>query len=75
MTEEEAKTKWCPMVRKTMWYDQVCLASGCMMWRWEPYGEWCIRLQDSKQSSPNMDMNERMILLPRNGYCGLGGKP
>ena len=44
MTEEEARTKWCPMVRsvggvnrgyngKSM-ADTLCLASDCMMWRW-----------------------------------------
>lgn len=31
MTEEEAKTKLCPMVR----FDDCCIASCCMMWRWK----------------------------------------
>jgi hypothetical protein len=51
MTEQEAKTKWCPMVRYSadaepsanLWYfgkqgrdERVnCIASDCMMWRWE----------------------------------------
>lgn len=43
MTEEEAKTKWCPMVGKRFWADDgtispptdgKCLASECMAWRW-----------------------------------------
>ena len=42
MTEEEAKTKWCPMERyhskssptNTEQYNHMsrCIASGCMMW-------------------------------------------
>ena len=64
MTEQEAKTKWCPMIRSsagiesncaTNTYDESythpsCIASDCMMWRWT--------------DSPHTK-----------GYCGLGGKP
>jgi len=62
MTEEEAKTKWCPQARvaavegdgPNRRYDgapirgSLCLASGCMMWR-----------KDSQST----------------GYCGLAGRP
>lgn len=48
VTEEEAKTKWCPEVRTGLTagmavnhhisgdvHDETrCIASGCMMWRW-----------------------------------------
>lgn len=45
MTEEEARTKWCPMVRtaddnrsinqepQPKW--NCCIGSGCMWWGWE----------------------------------------
>jgi hypothetical protein len=63
MTPEQAKTKWCPYVRLTVWIeargvtdnrtDDVlktrCLADGCMAWR--QYG------------------------ADGHGYCGLAGKP
>jgi hypothetical protein len=64
MTEQEAKTKWCPMasLRQNRWtsgnfetYSQFtkCLGSLCMMWR-SKY------VWDEKTGE---------------GYCGLGGKP
>lgn len=40
MTEDEAKTKWCPAAGARAWdrpvrnEDTRCLASGCMAWRW-----------------------------------------
>jgi hypothetical protein len=74
-TEDEAKAKWCPMVRLSA--DHVggginrdtkgntsranCIASGCMSWRWhvEPRGL-AAALQPTKF--------ER-------GYCGEFGEP
>ena len=84
MTENEARTKWCPMYRNTelsgrqtnrddpgMLADDslftsypFCLASSCMMWRWE------------KRSDYTMFENDGNISIQRTsyGYCGLGGK-
>jgi hypothetical protein len=32
MTEDEAKTKWCPKIEHRGW--GKCIGSGCMAWRW-----------------------------------------
>jgi len=70
MTEDEAKTKWCPFVRivsvnhvleaiRFMDEDNeintACIASECMAWRFLP-------------CDPDTDD------VPH-GYCGLAGKP
>lgn len=64
MTEEEAKTKWCPMVRLTDYEDRSvhnpknplthCIGSKCMMWR--------EAINGAGQGKSSF-------------YCGLGGKP
>ena len=70
MTEDEAKTKWCAMVRFHNGLDgdvycshpigvvtdsaALCIASGCMMWRTTLHG------------------TEGKVY---EGYCGLAGKP
>jgi len=69
MTEDEAKTKWCPHVRQSNGYkegfsknressgaptDARCIASECMAWRWII----------SPEKAPNAS-----------GYCGLAGRP
>ena len=66
MTETEAKTRWCPMVRVALPINPPpallaaaraesvsrCIGSGCMMWR-------ALLTQPHK---------------PAAGYCGLAGK-
>ena len=74
MTEAEAKTKWCPMVRFVMQsggaaYNRsedggpiirtACIASACMAWRAEMIGD---------------DANEPLVKTAR-GHCGLAGRP
>jgi hypothetical protein len=71
VTEDEAKRKWCPMVRnglepigncaderKPSW--SLCIASACMMFRWVAITSQIIDEKETDTSS---------------GYCGLGGKP
>jgi len=70
MKEEEAKTKWCPMIhgnndsfpnkiaRKRNgenWERGMCIGSDCMMWR-------------DTGATGYYDTD-------RTGYCGLAGKP
>ena len=72
MTEEEAKTKWCPMARTSQGLgangfnridegkpskDSFCMASDCMMWR-----EQLIRIENTKSE---------LIRIEEHGYCGL----
>ena len=67
MTEEDAKTKWCPMCRSAGWGgefsanrgkrgdftdDECCVASACMMWRWNS-----------------------LAMMHGHGYCGIAGRP
>ena len=66
LTEEEAKTKWCPMARLQdvggtynrcgPAADLYCIASACMMWR--------------KATLNNGDYYKNGA-----GYCGLASKP
>lgn len=69
VTEEEAKTKWCPFARKLL--DSCngrasynikddderirCVASGCMAWRW-----------NNQRTFPDTG---------NKGDCGLAGRP
>lgn len=72
MTEDEAKLKWCPMVRcpvdpndngPSFGFEQTrCRGSACMMWRWHT--------GDDPESR-----TKGGICLPPSGYCGLAGKP
>jgi len=71
MTEEEARTKWCPQIRWTSHGEGYsdpfenrgsncnCIASDCMMWRWNRD----IMAGGSGRAEPTQ------------GYCGLAGKP
>jgi hypothetical protein len=77
MTEDEAKKKWCPMVRfshatygsgesrtevlGTHNEGAKCISSDCMMWR------------ESGRMTAIVDGILQEDYLPT-GYCGLGGK-
>lgn len=75
MSEDEAKTKWCPFAhlesgnralggdyRKSV----LCIGSACMAWRWN-YNP---ALRDEYRAKDNMTDD---VLL--SGFCGLAGKP
>lgn len=75
MTEDEAKTKWCPFARVSYGkyscnrsdHDSPvgkCIGSKCMAWR------------EYKHSIPSFDeFGKNMEPLKYEGYCGLAGKP
>lgn len=81
MTEDEAKTKWCPMARvgssssgngalNKDWARgpvaaSMCIASECMMWRWH------LRSlpRDYPHQPPMVETSKT------EGYCGLAGAP
>jgi len=39
MTEDEAKSKWCPYKKETEFGSDRCIGSSCMMWQWVYYTE------------------------------------
>ena len=76
MTEDEAKTKWCPQAQVSLAANEYqsgeawnkpndaewhCIGSGCMAWRWVLQGE----------ETGDGDAPARLTY----GYCGLAGKP
>ncbi len=75
MTEDDAKTKWCPMFQVSAGMtgnDDVnnrmglCIASECMAWRWR------------RKPKPEMveQSGHREVTIPADpgsGYCGLAG--
>jgi len=83
MTEDQAKQKWCPMVRfndrnsetaYNAWYDTSggegrckCIGSACMMWRWD-----AITPEEKRQLREYGDSTGPLLAIP--GYCGLAGK-
>lgn len=63
MTEDEAKTKWCPVANTRFipagagaTASDRCIGSACMAWR-------------------ETHMVTDAPVDPRDGYCGLAGKP
>ena len=79
MTEEEAKTKWCPHTRQcgAVAYNRnsvgkpsgMCVGSACMSWRWDRYA---VKTRDLGGMS--IDTGEIETSTTR-GYCGLAGHP
>jgi hypothetical protein len=80
MTEDEAKTKWCPMVRTGLTAGMAvnhhvsgdvdeqtrCKASECMMWRWEQH-----YIRNSITFTETNGTVTSDWPKPTDGYCGL----
>jgi hypothetical protein len=72
MTEEDAKTKWCPYAnggaRTPTSYGVAicgCMGAVCMMWRW--------KTTPDSASYPRASTGAP-IVSTTDGYCGLAGK-
>ena len=68
MTEQEAKTKWCPWARAHARGVAInrnefemgssfcmCLASGCMVWEWAPQAAKDIAPKNAKEATRRFD--------------------
>lgn len=71
LTEEEARTKWCPETPRKESADgylrgQYCIGSDCMAWQLVP--AW--KLENGLHYTSNQVAGGTHL-----GYCGKGGKP
>lgn len=77
LTEDEAKTKWCPFVRLSEMggtFNRIspaanlkCIASACMAWRWQSSAS-----MDNPSGVPGAGTQE---IKCERGFCGLASKP
>jgi hypothetical protein len=83
MTEDEAKTKWCPLASESRFgrQDEQCLASGCMAWRRTFLSQKERSAFVGRQLQLGMSSNDAYSMLNHmeednpSGYCGLAGAP
>ena len=84
MTEDEAKTKWCPetprlLASETLLEFSLCIGSACMAWRVQK-AEWNVTLDRWYKVEQSLAQNAKtyefeMREVPKWGYCGKAGKP
>lgn len=82
MTEEEAKTKWCPHVRVSNGPDgtwnkfdvgvaspsiYTCIGSACMAWRWQA--------GTFEEYGKLKASDDNGYVVDAKGFCGLAGAP
>lgn len=83
MTEEQAKTKWCPMFRAGYMLDGglptnrlggKCIASDCMLWKWKACNDYRRNDLYYDQTVERCVNCRKYKKLHFQGYCGLTSK-
>ncbi len=78
-TEKRASEKWCPMTAPEDLHGSPriaaaghnCIASGCMMWRWDKY----VMFFPETNSLRTASVIDGKDLGAPKGFCGLRGQP
>ena len=80
MTEDQAKTKWCPFTRiynrtatGTPTGSAYCLASACMAWRRQTV--FIDRATNEPAVPGKAAIGDLELWYSNEGYCGLAGAP
>lgn len=78
-TEDEAKTKWCPLAPTYTLPSSRCIASECMAWRWaqKRNPDWKPEPGYMMSVTPTHPADDEPLYVadPEHGYCGLAGQP
>lgn len=85
MTEEEAKTRWCPFANTRIinaasaLASDRCIGAQCMAWRWDKQP---VKAGDELYERTYRDMVSDTYTItiaesdvPGDGHCGLAGNP
>lgn len=85
MTEDEAKTKWCPHAvashtdpRQKLGAKEwlhACIGSACMAWRWSIFLNPDYVPADYSIFPGRPAIGDQFVQSNTHGYCGLAGKP
>jgi hypothetical protein len=83
-TEEEARARWCPLARYdknnrhvagTVMKETLCVASGCMAWRWR-HTKAPMTPIERNAFGKNVGLAEALQpTIYVEGYCGAFGAP
>lgn len=71
LTEKEAQTKWCPMVRHSEDGTGNCIGSECMMWMWTETRTPTKYTSGGGRTPPMMMLGDELPKEAWKGHCGL----